>query len=265
MNKSGLIVNNLLFSVVNINPGYFPMNFGLFWEPGAYQTFINLALFFQMFILRELKYKYILVYLLTVFTTFSTTGYLGAAIILIAFFFSNRMILDNRKKILAIILTGLVLSFIISYNYLPDIIKFKVFGKLEAILNSDLAIENSSYTSTTIRTDSIKYPLFMAFENPFFGVGFSNLYQNALDIGFKMVTATPVNWLALFGIPLGLLLNMCVYQWTKLVKGGVFFKILIFIFLLIIVISENYNRDIFYLMFLLYSFDIKSINKISSS
>lgn len=262
-NSAGLNVHNLLFSVVN-NNSIFSMNYGVFWEPGAFQTFINLALFFQIFILKDLKLKYIFIYCITIFTTFSSTGYIAVALLFVAFLMSNKSAIKSeivKRKKMFVWLVILLIVGIVSFNYLPDIIKFKVFGKLEAILNPDLQASNSSYGSTTIRIDSIIYPMQMAINNPVFGVGFSNLYQNAIDIGFRLVTSTPVNWFAIFGVPIGLLFNIVLIKWTNLVDDGLIIKFVLSIFLLIIIISENYNRNMFYLLFLLYSFDIRLLKE----
>lgn len=53
-------------------------NCGPFWEPGAFQGFVNLALLFEMFSLRnknKLFSKAAWIYIITVFTTLSTGGY----------------------------------------------------------------------------------------------------------------------------------------------------------------------------------------------
>lgn len=257
-NTANLTVSNLFFSVLHYTSDM-SMNFGLFWEPGAYQTFINLALFFHLFVVKELNIKKIIVFIFTIFTTFSSTGYLATMLLLFIFLLINPNILKYEfkkyKKIVRLLL-GLIILGIITFNFLPNIIKFKVFGKLKILLG-DQGLNNQLYSSTTVRMDSIKYPLMDFMDNPFVGVGISNLYQSAIDNGYNMITSTPVNWFGFFGFFVGLSFIFLLLNWSSIVKGAWFTKLLLLLFLLLIVISENYNRNIFYLLFIFYSFDVK--------
>lgn len=262
-NSSGLSMKNVFFSVV-YNSNYFNSNFGLFWEPGAYQTFINVALFFQLFLIKEIKIKKILIYLITIFTTFSTTGYISAFILILIFLFINKKIYKikenkfNIKKLMFIIILILVIGFII-FNYMPDVIKFKVFGKLEGIFNPHLLKNNSSYESTLARVDAFKIPIYNMFNSPIIGVGFNKLSQSAKEFGSGFLTTTPINWFALFGIPIGILINFNIWRWSKVINKNFVLKILLIIFLVIIISSENYNRNAFYLLFILYGFNINKL------
>lgn len=257
-NVTGLTMKNAFFSVV-YNSSYFNSNFGLFWEPGAFQYFINLALYLQLFIIKTLDKKRVLVFLITIATTFSTTGYISTLFILFIFIFYTKTSIKeefkNKKKMILIIFTFIVVGFFI-FNSLPSHITFKVFGKLEAILNPELANINPSYISTAARTSSLKIPLQGFLKSPFWGEGFTALSRRSLEMGSGFLTATPLNWFGLFGLPLGVMLNICVWRWSKAVDGNLLLKLLIFAFLIISVISENFNRNSFYLVFLLYSFDL---------
>lgn len=257
-NRVGLRVYNLFFSVAR-HSNYFNSNFGIFWEPGAYQTFLNLALFFELFIINNFNVKRILVFLVTIITTFSSTGYLAAMLLIFIYiiydgkFIALRKIMNKRKKMSIMMLTFLIVVAIV-FPYLPNNIKFKVFGKLKAIFNPDLVKSNPSYGSTTARINSIVVPIFNFFKSPIYGVGFDNLTNSSINMGSNFLTATPLNWFGLFGLPLGILFNICLWRWTNHVNANKFIKLFIFIFLVIIIISENYNRNSFFLAFLLHGF-----------
>lgn len=55
-------------------------NSGPFWEPGIFQIYINIALFFSLFFSKEKNEKnslvHVVIYVVTIFTTISTTGYI---------------------------------------------------------------------------------------------------------------------------------------------------------------------------------------------
>ena len=62
-------------------------NQGMFWEPGAFQVIINLSLIVVLFLnINEIKLKkYIVVFVITIFTTFSTGGYIIMLLIFITY------------------------------------------------------------------------------------------------------------------------------------------------------------------------------------
>ena len=59
-------------------------NNGPFWEPGVFQIYINIACILLLFDNQKINKKVLAVYLLTLLTTISTTGYISFAIIMLA-------------------------------------------------------------------------------------------------------------------------------------------------------------------------------------
>lgn len=92
----------------------FNRNLGIFWEPGAYQAFLNLALLFlldgdeKIFSNRTSK-MYLAVFVFTIFTTFSTTGYLVLALIVVAYW--NKIKKDYFKNSISFEITILLIIF----------------------------------------------------------------------------------------------------------------------------------------------------------
>jgi len=86
-------------------------NSGIFFEPGAYQAFLNLALFFLFFVntsfTEKKKWIYIGVLTTTLITTFSTTGFMIFLVLLIMFFIRSELVTASKKVML------LALSFLI--------------------------------------------------------------------------------------------------------------------------------------------------------
>lgn len=92
-------------------------NCGPFWEPGAYQGFVNLALLFEVFYLRQQK-KLIsypaLIYIITVFTTLSTGGYATMfAILSILYLSSNKLSLIS--KVFAVVVVLAIFGYLYSH------------------------------------------------------------------------------------------------------------------------------------------------------
>lgn len=258
-NMSGLTVNNLIFSVVH-NDNYFNANYGIFWEPGAFQTFINLALYFQLFVLKDINIKKITIFLITLFTTFSTTGYLSALFLFIIYLISNKdkmRIVNKKRRKLYKAISLLIFIGAVVFSVLPNKIVFKVFGKLEVIVNPNLINQNIAYGSTTSRIDAIKIPLINFFDSPIWGKGFENLYNYTINDNINFLTATPLNWFGLFGLVFGILLNYSIWRLTSLSNNSIFSRILEFIFFNLIMLSEYYNTNGFILALVFFGFSYK--------
>jgi len=138
---------------------------------------------------------------------------------------------------------------------LPDIIVFKVFGKLESIWNPALK-DNISYESTAARMFAIEIPIISFFENPLFGIGFENLSESANINGDGFLTATPLNWFGAFGIFVGILMNLGIWKWATLARQNLILTVSIFTFLNLLIFSQNYNRNAFILALLLYGIEL---------
>jgi hypothetical protein len=255
-NATGLTVNNLVFTVV-YNSTYINSNFGLFWEPGVFQTFINLALYFQLFVLKDLNIRRIIVFMITIFTTFSTTGYLSAFLLFAIYLITNnekaKSTKRKRRKLLSVVIILMIVG-AISFSMLPSNINFKVFGKLEAIVNPNLTSHNIAYRSTTARMDAIKIPIINFVKSPLWGRGFKNLYNYTISSNTNFLTATPLNWFGLFGALLGFLMNYSLWKFTKFSNSSILIRILEFAFLNLIILSEYYNMNAFILTIIIFGF-----------
>lgn len=89
-------------------------NASIFYEPGAYQVFLNTALFMLLFAKMELSGRrrllYVLILLLTLATTTSTTGYMIAATILGLFLWEDKSLsFSSKASVVGLILGGLVI------------------------------------------------------------------------------------------------------------------------------------------------------------
>ena len=140
----------------------FSRNAGPFWEPGAFQGFIFIAVLF-VFKREDLRKNYmtLLLFLITIITTMSTTGYILLAIAAMYFMFlslkgSTKKTRDNLAFIIrcVVLLAGLILLF-------QFILKSQAIS--EKFINS-----NQSYN---IRISDIQNGLNVVFQRPLFGFG----------------------------------------------------------------------------------------------
>ena len=170
----------------------------------------------------------------------------------------TKIALKKRRKLIKVVMVLLLIGIFI-FNMMPSHIVFKVFGKLEAIINPNLANQNIAYGSTTARIDAIKIPLINWLRSPLWGVGFENMYNYSIKNNTNFLTATPLNWFGLFGLPLGVLFNCCIWRITKFSKNSFFVRIFEFVFLNLIILSEYYNMNAFLLTLIIYGYSAKYI------
>lgn len=124
------------------NPGggliYNARNCGPFWEPGAFQGFLNLSLWFELTLNRnrDLYWKIrVIVFIVTVLTTLSTGGYIVLFTILLFYF------LQDRKKGSAWRIAGTAILLIIS------IYAYSTLDFLGDKIVSDESRKNFSFTN----------------------------------------------------------------------------------------------------------------------
>lgn len=128
---------------------------GLFWEPGAYQIYLNIALFYYIFNKKSNAFQYIIL-ILSIILTRSTTGYCIACL-LIAYqvIYSDYISEKLRKKIIIYATTIAALLILI-------------------ILGIKIVTTSGDKGSFTLRIADISNGLKIFIENPIFGTGFNN-------------------------------------------------------------------------------------------
>lgn len=145
-------------------------NSGVFWEPGGYQIFLNLALIFSVLeharnASRQEWWKRI-IFIITILTTKSTTGFALMAVICVAIL---RMALRNvqrqRNRALAWIAYCLAVAGIFVWLFTSEAIQSKLF------------MEN---ISTTIRLKDFTESIQLLGQAPIYGIGVNTLTKDQL-------------------------------------------------------------------------------------
>jgi hypothetical protein len=115
---SGIIYSIQPYETVVINGATIARNCGFAWEPGSYASYLNLALFVNLFLSGNDKSKKrrFWVFILAILTTQSTTGYMLLAVIM-TFYLFNR---DVKKVLLLLPVAAAVLLFVFSLPFMKD-------------------------------------------------------------------------------------------------------------------------------------------------
>ena len=225
-------------------------NSGFCWEPGPFACFLILALVIYFLNNNFRLDKRVVVYTITILSTFSTTGYL-CFLMLILWYFSN----INIKYSFISYPIAIILSLFLYFN--SQYLNSKIFVQVQKAQQN---IEFYSVYGQNKMTSIGRFDGFLLnlkdFENyPFFGYGghfeatFSQ--KNKLKIAS---TSGLGNWLAQFGIVGALFLIFYFYKSTNLIcylfnKRGIFYLYAIF---LIITFSFNLIYSPLFILFIFF-------------
>lgn len=255
ISNGALEFRNLIVSIVPISDAdragsleY--RNYGIFWEPGVYQIYLALAAVFCLFKGSErvtlsdgIK---AVVFIVTVITTFSTTGYIVIAIILFAFFLEWKDA-DVRKGffIAGIVAAVIMMCYIDSVS---EILEF-VFKKFRP--------GNSAISSTNARVYSALADLSIMPFHPF-GLGphkydvYIKRYVDAKGIaGFSTVNVFLDNFV-LFGWVYGSYYAYKLWRFIKSFHVSVFAALLLYLAVVLCLFSESLTYSLMFSFFIFY-------------
>lgn len=187
---------NAIFHVYKTPSWGLLRNSSIFWEPGAYQAFLNIALLFSIF-QRKPSGRFIGTGLIitALITTFSTTGYL---LFMINIGIISVRLLSRRRVLLVVVLLLLLMMI----TFIP-VVSRTVIDKFDR--------ENASF-SRRLLDAAVDLELF--FQHPFFGIGFQQYYEEfpyLLSVHGKVGTDSSnslTRIFAVFGLPFGIFLVM---------------------------------------------------------
>jgi len=215
--------------------GHIDRNSSIFFEPGAYQIFPNTALFFLLFVKTHFtpkrKYLYILILLVTLFTTFSTTGYLIFAVMFGLFVFKSDVLSASGKAALVGLFFVALLAFSAQFHSV-------IFDKIDSFL----AIQH-----LTDKSDRRSFDLLIDLEiikKHIFGVGYERYFREFGATGLLGEGNASSNGIsklfAVYGLPFGLFLLASYYWALNRLLDGFIMTASSFMMLLVFLIGESY-------------------------
>lgn len=214
-------------------------NWGPFWEPGVYQAYLNLALFFVIHWSGKIRKKElyrIILFSLSIVSTLSTSGIIAMVFLLLSLIFKSNKDLRHTTKILIILIFAISSVYILSNNHLSTII----FGKLSVSSAGNLTLMSRWYSITGI--------LKIFIDNPIFGAGPNNVLLELANYANQVtsVTNTITFHFASFGIISGLIYTWYTYKLINTSRGNIWITIPLVAWLSIILMSQNYTYSLFF-------------------
>ena len=219
-------------------------NFGIFWEPGAYSIYLNVALYFELF---ENKFnpKRIILLVATILSTLSTLGIVCMAILFCAFLTTDNKVSSKRVKTLVLIAGAFGLVFLVIYG--GDFI-YHVFNKLSFS-------GNTVNDSTAVRINAIIYPFNTFLSEPYFGVGYDQYLFIQERFCDNMATCTFINWLCLFGVVGGIIPIVGCLRFFTINNHKFITNCALFVFTMFLFSTENFIIITFIYMLIFYGFN----------
>lgn len=239
-NYNNLTFTSLFFTNIPIWSVIRHRNFGPFWEPGVYQAYLFIALYFSLFIIKEKKKFNILLFVVTIITTFSTTGYLCMFLLIAAYMIKKDRFDTLKNKVLMF----LVFTSIIVFLSFDQEVSQILFGKI---------FDGNANASFGSRFESVWTNLKIFSTNPLFGVGpdnvlakfnaFSSTYAGS---SFIVNTNTIFSHFSSFGILMGMYYVYLMYKFATKNNKSVMSVLIILIALSIILSAEYFIYSILF-------------------
>lgn len=219
-------------------PWHIDRNNGIFFEPGAYQGFLNFALFLLFFVKTGFTEKrtwvYIGVLVVTLITTFSTTGFMIFLVLLTMFFIRSELLERPQKfMLLGLALLGVVALSAQFYS--------TVVVKVDAYLNAN---EYDFGYSAQNRSSDAKTDL-KVFRKHIFGVGYDDYLKEfgilgrvGGDRGYSSNGVTKM--LAVYGLPFSLFIFGSYYWALRRLLTEFLLTMGAFVMFMLFLASESY-------------------------
>ena len=235
-------------------------NQGMYWEPGAFQTFVNLALLFELQ-KENGDWKKIVIFVVTVLSAYSTTGFLGMGLIILCTIFRYKG--QRKSKLLTVGLVLLIAGFVIlNSDVLFSTNNNSVFGKILRFFR-DREYESGKHNSATIRYFSVVKVMQAFFESPVWGLGYHGLNETLYQYTRNMNTCTFANWYAVYGMAYGIIMTGGMYGLARRLAPTKTQILIILGVLFVLTISENYVHNAVITMLAFYGLEKSEKNEIS--
>jgi len=210
-------------------------NNSIFYEPGAYQIFLNVALFMLLLLKTRFTQKqqwiYIAILLSALITTFSTTGFLIFATMFGLFLMESTVISANAKLALVSVLVAVALLFSAQFQEV-------IFAKIEDLLDVKDITDSSNLRSFDALVDM------EIFRRNIFGVGYDTYSKMVSAIGLIREGQFSSNGitisLAIYGLPFTLFLFGSYFLALRRLLRGFILSAISFGMLMMFFVGESY-------------------------
>lgn len=214
-------------------------NNSIFFEPGAYQGFLNSAIFILFFLKTGLSKKrtwaYLGVLISALLTTFSTTGMIIFAMMLIVFFFKSEMLSfqEKAKFLIGTVIIGIIMA---PQIYSTVVVKVNEYIEADEYADGSSARDRSAQAQTDLKI----------FKDSVFGLGNRDYnkafgYFGRIELEEENTSSNGVTkTLAVYGLPFSLFIFGSYFWAFRALLGESFLAGLAFVILLMFLTGESF-------------------------
>lgn len=231
-------------------------NWGFTWEPGAFATFVCLAMLLDVFVISEkADLKAIALYVATTFTTLSTTGIVAIVCLCIFLVIGNDSISKKTRNAVVISLLFAAATVWAMSDVFFDLTTNSAFGKIINFVNNK---DRNSLNSVSVRYYSVTKVAEAFLKSPLYGWGYSGLRLMTKEFTQGMNTCTFLNWFAVYGAIFGGMMLFGISRFAKVISPKTHQWLLILLFMFGITMTEDYIHTPVIFLLVLYGYSIPS-------
>ena len=254
INTSGYHFMNLIFSNM-MDLSYYFRNYGIFREPGQYAFIILIALASNLFVLKKNKYRLVIsiVLILSMLSTFSPTGVVSMALLLLAYIIYSSKEFFSQSHALRKLVIPTVSIFIIMSGVSIFVLSNENLSA--TFTTSATKVFDPKSESSNARSDAVLADVKMIIDSPLVGNKSVNVFKETKDNTF-----TPGIILAIFGLIVGSVIYALWWSFTVDIIGKKHFVVIMIVStsIFIGVSTQNVVTEMFFYILPLMAYYDKS-------
>lgn len=248
-NSAGAKIYNLGACIVFAD-GAYVRNTSVFREPGVFMIYLNIGIMLELFFKSEINKRNLFVFILAVFSTFSTAAFITLGTIFIAYLFTKSTTKSSIKT------KGFVIMII-----MVAMLAIMLSGELYSMVFDKMGKDNIADGSSLARGVSVLANFNIFLDNLFFGVGIRNypasfgkytldLVGVSMDVGNNTNTITTI--LAVYGILFGFVFVYMLTSFAKKASKSIMVRTFIFVVLVMLYSNEELRYSLMSATFLMW-------------
>lgn len=257
-NSNGATLYNLYLSVI-FTDSSFIRNTSIFREPGVFMIYLNFAVIFELFFKDKVNKRYLLIFIISILTTFSTAAFIILGTIFIGYLFTHSKNINTFKN-----------KFLILFFLLLTLSIFLITDEFYKLVFEKIGKDNISDGSSLARGVSIVANLNIFLDNFLYGVGindFPTKFQQytlklvgfSLDVGNNTNTITTL--FAIYGVLYGSFFLYMIIIFAKKATNTIFSRFLVLLSLLMLFSNEQLRYSLMFTMLLMFGLNKLFITK----